>query len=181
VKKRALDVVDGAVEGLGRRTVMDRDLAARHGAKYVHLVAFAIDVDRVREALDDEGEALPFGWEVLLTENWMVERIDPSDEKDRALLEEVCASSVAASLESDEELLGAQIPFAVYDAVARGAWPKELRSIFEKWKRGPDDLVRELARMREEPDVVTRFSKAALGADLVPPLAPPTLETLKNW
>jgi hypothetical protein len=174
-------VVDGSVEGLGARTVMDRELAARHGTKYVHFVAFAIDVDRVREALESEGESMPFGWEVLLTEHWMLERIDPSDAEDRALVEEACASAIAASLASDEDLLGAQIPFAVYDAVARGAWPKELRAIFSEWKRGPDDLVAKLTQMREDDGIVTRFARACLDADLHPPLAPPTTETLKRW
>ncbi len=141
--KRDLPVVEPGAEGLGAETVMSRELARTHGTLYVHFVAFAIDVDRVREALETTPAELPAGWEVLLTEEWMLAHLDPGEASQRAILEDTCAHVIEASLASAQDLLGGQIPFAAYDAVKRGAWPSDLASMFAAWRRGPDDLVAE--------------------------------------
>ncbi|HEX6243796.1 MAG TPA: hypothetical protein VFZ61_22935, partial [Polyangiales bacterium] len=59
--KRPLRVVGTKESKLGSATIMDRALAQRYGAPYVHLAAFAIDVDRVHR-LEDERSTLPFAW-----------------------------------------------------------------------------------------------------------------------
>lgn len=169
--------MSAAQEGLGVHNIMDPALAARHGVPYVHLAAFAIDVDRVLELAEDD-DPRPFGWEVFLTEVYMLARLDPRREEHRALVEDVCLGL----LETDpgDALLGAQLPFAVYDAVQRGVWPAELREIFRSWRGRGEKFVERLAPLWQEPDALARaLARGCLEADLSPPLAPPTREALE--
>ena len=167
-------------EGLGRQTIMDRALASKHGATYVHLAAFAIDIDRVRDALEDLDDPRPFGWEVFLTEVYLLERLAvETDPIARTIVEDV----VLGVLEGDRgvEVLGSQLPFAVWDAIERGEWPSELRACFRGWKGRPTDLTRELAPLWADRERhVRELSEHCLGAELDPPLAPPTLESLRG-
>lgn len=159
---------------------MDRTLAQQYGVPYVHLAAFAIDVDRVREHLEDEGEdeGLPMGWEVFLTERFVESRIDATTETGRALLEDVVLA-VFDLPPSDEAVFGSQLPFAVWHAVARGALPAALEPAFRTWKSRPTQLRAELDRLYAERDAHTRaLARRCLDASLEPPLAPPTREAL---
>lgn len=176
--RRSLPQMPRASEGLGRRTIMDRALATRHGAPYVHLAAFAIDVDRVRDAREDVDDPLPFGWEVLLTEAYLIDALDPAARPgDRTLIEDAVLSVLEG--EPGAEILGSQLPFAVWDAIARGAWPDELRALFAGWKARPRELVAALAPLwAESPTHVRALAQACLDTAIEPPLAPPTLETL---
>lgn len=181
-KKGLTQVVPGA-EGLGRPTIMDRALAQRHGAAYVHVAVFAIDVDRVRDAREALEDDLPFAWEVFLTEAYLVERLDPEADPDaRALVEDLVLGVIDRSAESaggEEGVLGSQLPFAAWDAIARGAWPDSLRGAFDAWKARPTKLVKDLARLWAEKDVRVRaLARACLETPMTPPLAPPTLEAL---
>jgi hypothetical protein len=169
-------------EGIGVATIMDPELAARHGAEYVQLAAFAIDVDRVRELMDQlesEGAiALPFAWEVFLTEMYLLDRFDPEDDASRALLEDVCAGLVKGRKRSDgEPPLGSQLPFAVHDAVTRGAWPAELGQWFRSWGNRASSMSERLRPLwNDDPDqAAAELAQACLDMDLDPPLAEPTL------
>lgn len=164
-------------EGLGSPTIMSRDLAAEHGADYVWLAAFAIDVDRLRELAEEDGEAGPFGWEVFLTEAYLIAHFDPTREDHRRLLEDTCVHIL--ELGRGEPVLGAQIPFAIYDAVVRGVWPREMLEMLATWKAEPKELVKELAPLwQEADDQLIGLSLASLDATIDPPLAPTTKDAL---
>jgi hypothetical protein len=167
-------------EGLGRVTIMDRGLASKHGPPYVHLAAFAIDVDRVRDALEDLDDPRPFGWEVFLTEAYLLAHmLVASDPTARTIVEDI----VLGVLEGDRgvEVLGSQLPFAVWDAIERGEWPTELRASFRGWKARPSELVAQLAPLWADRERhVRELAEHCLSAELDPPLAPPTLEALRG-
>jgi hypothetical protein len=164
-----------APEGLGVETIMDRTLAARFGVPYVHLAVFAIDLDRVNVEVAGR-EDWPTGWEVFLTEVHLLAHLDPADPEQRELIDEVCAGIIEGG-----QALGAQIPFAVFDAVERGAWPEDLRGLFRPWRGGPRGLVAQLAPLWEDPQGAReRLAGACLGVALDPPLAPPTVESLER-
>lgn len=178
---KRLPTIGQGDEGLGLPTIMDRALAARHGTPYVHLAVFAIDVDRVRqlheEAAAGEEPDFPFGGEVFLTEAYLLRHVDPSDETQVQLVEDVCLGIL--DLQPGDVRLGAQVPFAVYDAVARGAWPAELERMFRPWKKRARPLVEELRPLWERADEQTaRLAELCLDAPLEPPLADPTVEAL---
>lgn len=155
-------------EKLGLTTIMDRALAARHGVPYVHLAAFAIDVDRVREHVEGYDDPRPFGWEVLLTEHYLLERLGVED---RVLLED----TVLGILEGEPDALGGQLAFAVWDAVVRGELPDELRSAFKSWRERPDELVKDLTPLwADAPRLIRELAEGCLAVELDPPLAPPT-------
>ncbi|NOY91613.1 MAG: hypothetical protein GXP55_10470 [Deltaproteobacteria bacterium] len=178
--KRHLDVTEASDQPLGRDTIMDPALAAKHGSLYVRLACFAIDVDRVRELTEVDPDGVwPFGWEVFLTEVWLLATLDPENEEaHRALLEDVCLNIF--DLGPGEPPLGAQIPFAVHDAISRGEWPESLRSIFASWKGEPTQLEAELAPLFDEPDVeAADLALACLEAPLDLPVAPPTRHALE--
>jgi hypothetical protein len=173
--------VTPAQEGLGLPTIMDRALAQQHGIPYVHLAVFAIDVDRVREHLEDEGEDddLPMGWEVFLTERFLDARIAATDETARAMLEDVVLG-IFDLPPSEEPVFGSQLPFAVWHAVARGALPGSLEGAFRAWKSKPKQLAADLDRLYAEKEAHTRtFARRCLDAGLQPPLAPPAREALE--
>ena len=178
--KRHLDITQADDQPLGRDTIMDPALAAKHGSPYVRLACFAIDVDRVRELTDQDPESIwPFGWEVFLTEVWLLSTLDPENEEpDRAMLEDVCLNIF--DLGPGEPPLGAQIPFAVHDAIHRGEWPESMRSIFSTWKGEPSELQKDLEPLFVEPEVeAADLALACLEAPLDPPMAPPTQHSLE--
>lgn len=184
--KRLLPVVAREEEGLGADTIMDPGLAARYGVPYVHLAAFAIDIDRIRAGLEDaedRGEPFPgewpFAWEVFLTELYVVGVLELESDGQRAMLEELCAGV----LESDPGAppLGAQITFAVYDAYRRGALPESFGSLFDGWSKKAGDLVEELAPYWADPErLAGTIARQCLELEVEPPLSPPTQETLED-
>jgi hypothetical protein len=176
--RRTLPQAPVKAEGLGRPTIMDRALASRHGAAYVHLAVFAIDVDRVRDALEDVDDPLPFGWEVFLAEAYLIDRVDPADPEQRAMIEDVLLGILEG--EPGEPVLGSQLPFAAWDAIARGAWPDDLRKPFAGWKARPKQLVAELATLWPDAERHRReLARVCLETPMDPPLAPPTIEALE--
>ncbi len=168
---------------LGQPTVMDRGLAAKYGTRYVHLTAFAIDVDRLRAHIEEEAdpESLwPFGWEVFLTEMYMLAVLDPAAREDYGLIEDVCVHIF--ELGPQQQALGAQIPFAVFDAVNRGAWPDSLLPLFVDWDRSANNLVQDLKPLWEHAeDEAADLADACLRAPMQPPFAPPTKHALATW
>jgi hypothetical protein len=174
--KRILPRVEPHHTSLGLPTVMDRDLAASHGIDYVHLAVFAIDVDRAYWC-DPETARLPFGWEVFLTEWYLLSSLDPTRDAHRDLLEAVCGLIFEST--PGEPPLGGQIVFAVYDAVQRGAWPSSLVTLFADWRSPPRDLVESLTSLHAGAGAqAARCAQHCLDTELSPPLAPPTREAL---
>ena len=162
-----------AREGLGLPTIMDRDLATLHGVRYVHLAAFALDVDRGRAAGEGYGDPRPFAWEVFLTEHYLLARFDPTE--DRALIED----AVLSILEGEPDALGSQLAFALWDAISRGRWPASSKQAFASWKSRPDEMVRDLAPLwRDGAERARSLAAGCLVVELDPPLAPPTRAAL---
>ena len=176
---RRLPTIDPKREGLGRPTIMDRALAQRHGVPYVHLAAFAIDVDRARDHLEetDADADLPMGWEVFLTERYLESRVEHASETGRAMIEDIVLA-IFDLPPSEEPVFGSQLPFAVWHAVARGVLPRTLEATFRMWKAKPKSLGAELDRLFADPEATRRFAHRCLEAPLDPPLAPPTREAL---
>jgi hypothetical protein len=178
VIRRALRTVSKQQTGLGLQTIMDRQLAVTLGSKYVHLAAFAIDIDRVYW-LEPERSDLPFGWEVFLCEHEVLARFDRESLSDRELLAAMCANVLEAP--PGEPALGGQIVFAIYDAIRRGQLDSELSALFMAWHKPPEDLVVSLAQLWAAPrESAKRLAEHCLRASLTPPLAPPTLVTLEG-
>lgn len=176
LKKRLPMVTD---EGLGWDTIMDSGLAMKWGVPYVHLVVFAIDVDRIRMEVEDDPDGVwPFGFEVFLTEAHLLGTIDADDPEQLAMLEDVCLAILDAGPDEDPPL-GTQIVFAVYDAIERGDLPRTLRSAFSGWKTAPRALLEGLAPLFERPEVeAADLAMACLELELDPPLAAPTQDAL---
>src|SRR5687767_12121428 len=139
-KQKRLNVITPKDTKLGRATIMDRALAQRYGAPYVHLAAFAIDVDRVYRS-DPDAPGLPFGWEVLLTELRLNAYMDEAVNDPAAMLEEMCLAVMELPPPRGDEpgALGGQLPFAVYVGVAHGELPAVLGNCFHVWRRPPVD------------------------------------------
>lgn len=177
VAKKSLPRVSGPVDGLGRPTIMDRALAASHGVDYVHLAAFAIDVDRVREEVEDLDDPRPFAWEVFLVEQYLGAHFDPIRRPEQVLvLEDV----VLGVLEGARDALGSQIVFAIWDLVVRERFPQRLRTAFASWRARPDELVKDLAPLfAEEARHRRELAASCLEVPLDPPCAPPTIEALR--
>jgi hypothetical protein len=162
--------------GLGHATIMDRTLAAKYGAPYVHLVAFAIDVDRVFAATP-EYPPLPFGWEVRLTEAVILQSLSPADNEEHfSLLEDTCLSVL--DYDKGQAPLGSQLTFAAYSAVVRGALPRTLQPVFAAWRKPPRELAEEVAELAKDPKVIPTFAKHCLDIKLDPELVPPVREQL---
>lgn len=173
---KKLPTHSGGEEGLGLATIMDAAIAQQHGVPYVHLAAFAIDVDRVRVELEED-ETLPFGWEVFLTEHYLLSQFDPIRKPEELVLFEDIIVSV---LEGGGDALGAQIVFAMYDAMKREKLPARLEPAFDRWKEGPDELVEELKELwARETELVEMLAKRVLECKMEPPFAPPAEEALK--
>ncbi len=179
VTKKSLPRAEGAVDGLGRSTIMDRGLASKHGVPYVHLAAFAIDVDRIREEVEDLDDPRPFGWEVFLTERYLLSRFDPNRRPEQvAMFEDV----VLGVLEGAGDALGGQIVFAIWDAIVRERFPARLRGAFGGWRGRPDALVKDLAKLWAREDALGReLAAGCLEVPLEPPCAPPTVEALRAF
>jgi hypothetical protein len=195
VSRVMLPRLEPAREKLGLPTIMDRALAARHGAPYVHLAVFAIDVDRVREAAEGPDDPRPFGWDVLLVQAYLEglygeAACDPRVEAavldaavlDAAVLEDtVLEDTVLSILDGAPDALGAQLVFAVWDSVERGVLPNSLRSAFRGWRGRPKALAKQLAKLRSEGDArVAACARDCLEIALDPPLAPPTRQELER-
>jgi hypothetical protein len=175
--KRILPKLKEEQAGLGLPTIMDRALAAAHGSAYVHLAVFAIDVDRLYW-VDPERSDLPFGWEVFVTECYLLGRIDANEPVGRDLIEATCADLMEES--PGEPPLGGQLAFAVYDAVQRGALPAELKPLFMRWKTPPKGLVQSLRKLWSDREAqAARIAETCLATELTPPLAPPTRAALE--
>jgi len=162
---------------LGLPTIMDRDIAGTYGVAYVHLAVFAIDIDRVYW-LDPEAEdsELPFGWEVFLTQHYLLSQ--PAAQNTE-LLEALCSALLEET--PGEPPLGGQIVFAIFDAVTRGKLPSSLSALFRHWKRPPAELTRALDRLHEHPHATAKqLASHCLDANLDPPLAPPTRDALQQ-
>ncbi len=157
-------------------------MAARYGVPYVHLAAFAIDVDRARDALDDdEGRVasdLPMGWEVFLTARYLAAQVDAREDPLKTMIEDTVLG-VFDLPPSEDAVFGSQLPFAVWHCVELGIYPSELASVFRAWKAKPKELGRDLERLMENAEENTRlFAKRCLATPLDPPMAPPSLEAL---
>jgi hypothetical protein len=178
-KKKGLRVAKSGDQKLGRATIMDRALAQRHGAPYVHLAAFAIDVDRVHR-LDFDRPSQPFAWEVFLTEMRLVRFMDEATSDPTQMLEDMCLSVMdLPHPEPDSQgVLGAQLPFAIYAGVAHDHLPNSLGSCFQVWKKPPTDLLSELEALAARDKLVAKLSAHCLAASLDPPLAEPVRAAL---
>jgi len=173
---RRLPVASQAKSGLGLPTIMDPLLAAQYGRPYVQLAAFAIDVDRVY-AIDEDQPTLPFGWEVFLTECFLVARIAPKPGKPQPLLEDTCLSILEQ--EPEQQGYGSQLLFAVYDATERGLYPPSLKGLFRSWSTRPRLLQKALAEMWKTPaQAMAVGATRCLAEPLQPPLSPPSREVL---
>jgi hypothetical protein len=176
--KRKLVQLTPAREKLELPTIMNSALAARYGTAYVRLAAFAIDLDRAY-TLVDEDAALPFGWEVFVTECCLLATVDASTEAGAALLEETCLSILEQP--PDDQGYGSQLLFAVHDAIQRGWYPGALAGPFRTWRNPPRQLHKALAELWAEPIAPLRALAAhVLGLPLDPPLSPPTRSTLEQ-
>ena len=184
--KRSLPIVDqdedaeeDLTPSLGAN-IMDPALAARHGVPYVHLAAFAIDVDRVREFVDEDGTTeWPFAWEVFLTEVHILGALDLESEASRQMLEDTV--SFVLEQPRDLSLLGAQITFAVYDLTTRGLLPASFEALFSSWKKKPTVLLEGLAELWSDAEQEAHdVASACLGVPVTPPLAPPTQQSLES-
>ncbi len=179
--KKSLRTLRAEDEGLGRATIMEPALAARHGVPYVHLVVFAIDIDRIREAVEEDAEAeslWPFGFEVFLTELHMLGLVDATQPEQLDLLGDVVEDLLA--MPPGDPPLGAQLVFAIHDAVLRGQLPESLGAPFKRWKKRPSELVESLDALFERSEVeAADLAEACLEVPLEPPLAPPTRDALE--
>jgi hypothetical protein len=177
MKSRRTLPLAAAETALGLPTIMDRDLAAAHGVEYVHLAVFAIDIDRVYW-LEPELASLPFGWEVFLTEWYLLSRASAHELTD--MLEAVCGALLEET--PGEPPLGGQLVFAVFDAVQRGALPKTLEPVFHAWRRPPHDLLESLTELHAQgANNARKLAEHCLNAELEPPLAPPTRAALREF
>lgn len=178
-KSRQLKVVGAADTKLGRPTIMDRALAHRYGAAYVHLAAFAIDVDRVHAL---EAAELPFAWEVFLTEVQLKHLFDTAKQDPTPMLEDVCLGILELPRPKHGQLapLGSQLVFSIYTAVARGIAPARLGQCFASWKKPPADLIDELAKLDTLPNITERLAQHCLAAPIEPPLVQPVREALER-
>jgi len=162
---------------------MNPGLAARHGIPYVHLVVFAIDLDRIRETVfEDEAPEIeslwPFGFEVFLTEMHLAGSLDPEDEAHVDLLDDLIEDLLETH--HDEVPFGAQLAFAIHDAVVRGLLPERFGLPFRRWKKRPDELVRSMDELFERAPVeASDLAEACLEVELSPKLAPPTRDALE--
>ncbi len=161
-------------------TIMDPALAAQHGIPYVHLAAFAIDVDRVRAFVDEDGTTeWPFAWEVFLTEVHILGALDLKSDEHLQMLEDIAAFVLEQP--RDLSLLGAQVTFAIYDLMSRGHLPKSFEACFSAWKKKPTPLLESLSELWADAEQEAHdIASACLGVPIVPPMAPPTHQALES-
>jgi hypothetical protein len=182
VTKKQLRVVRPQDQKLGRPTIMDRALAQRYGAPYVHLAAFAIDIDRVRE-LDPEDDTLPFGWEVWLTERYLVHLFDTATRDPAPMIEDACLSvlELPRPAPGQPAAFGSQLPFAVYAGVTREKLPEALAACFRSWKKPPRQLLEALAEADQHEGLLARLAGHCLRAPVEPPLVEPVRTVLTTF
>lgn len=173
-KKKGLRVAKPGDQKLGSATIMDRALAQRHGAPYVHLAAFAIDVDRVHR-LELDRPTQPFAWEVFLTELRLARFMDEATSDPAQMLEDMCLAvmDLPRPASDAQGVLGAQLPFAIYAGVAHEHLPASLGNCFHAWKKPPTDLLSELTELAARPGLGAQLARHCLQAQLTPPLAEP--------
>lgn len=175
--RKSLPQVSPQAAGLGQPTIMDRALAASHGVAYVHLSAFAIDVDRVFNVSEDD-ERLPFGWEVFLVLCYVLDRVDSREEAGRSLLEDSALHILAA--DPSQPQLGSVLAFALHAGVERGLIDRSLAQAFSSWRAAPKQLRRALDQLFRAPrESLTHAALHCLGTSMSPPLSPPTLMALE--
>jgi len=176
-KPRQLKVVAPKDTKLGRPTIMERALAQRYGADYVHLAAFAIDIDRVHQASEHE---LPFAWEVFLTELQLRRYVDTARSDPTPMFEEMCLAilELPRPKAGQSAALGSQFAFAVYTALARGFVATSLGHCFASWRKPPVDLIDELNQLEKDSGLTARLVEHCLNAPLDPPLVPPVRDAL---
>jgi hypothetical protein len=179
VTKKQLRVVRPQEQKLGRPTIMDRALAQRYGAPYVHLAAFAIDVDRVRE-LDPEDDTLPFGWEVWLTERYLEQLFETATRDPAPMIEDACLSvlELPRPRHGEPAPFGSQLPFAVYAGVTREKLPDTLAACFRTWKKPPRQLLEALAEADQREGLLSQLAQHCLRAPVEPPLVEPVRAAL---
>jgi len=175
-KHKRLKLMGARDQKLGMNTIMDRVLAQKYGAPYVHAAAFAIDIDRVA-ALSGDDPRLPFGWEVLLIDRYLCTFVAPRPEAE-TLLDDLVLSVLDLTQEAHDPPFGAQLPFAVFTALSRGALPDALHSCFRSWKKPPLELAQDVAAWNADPALVTRLCDHCLQAELSPPLVEPVRQAL---
>lgn len=175
-KHKRLKLMGARDQKLGLHTIMDRALAQKHGAAYVHTAAFAIDVERVAQVSGDAPH-LPFGWEVLLIDRYLCTFVAPRPEAE-SLLDDLVLSVLDQAQETQDPPLGAQLPFAVFTALSRGALPEALRSCFRHWKKPPVELADEVAAWQQDAALIRRLCTHCLDAKLAPPLVEPVRQAL---
>jgi len=176
--KRKLVQLGPAHDKLELPTIMNSALAARYGTAYVRLAAFAIDLDRAYTLVDAD-EGLPFGWEVFVTECYLLGAVDAHEESDAALLEETCLSILEQP--PDDQGYGSQLLFAVYDAIQRGWYPDTLAGPFRSWRSSPRQLHKALTELWAGPvEPLQTLAAQLLALPLDPPLSPPTRDTLEQ-
>jgi len=162
-------------EGLGQPTIMQKDLALRHGTPYIHLAVVAIDLDRVHEATEWD-ERFGFGWEVSLTAAYLIQALDPANPQHVGLVEDAC---LAVMDQSDETAaLGTQLPFAAYVLVQKNFWPDAWPVLFASW-RSPRKLIQALGDDWNDTARLSGLAAACLQLQLSPPLAAPTQQFLQ--
>lgn len=175
----SLPQVGRAPEALGAATVMKPELSRLYGSLYVRVAAFAIDVDRIREATDSPVEPWPFGWEVFLTEYYLLATLEIETAGHHALVQDL----VAGVLAGPREALGSQIAFSVWNAIERGEWPTSLRSAFGRWKRAGRPQrrwVKELQVFWNDADHwAASLAANCLRVQLEPPCSPPAQDALE--
>ena len=175
--KRPLPQASPGSVFLGQATIMERALSAQYGVPYVHLAAFAIDVDRVFMETPEDAE-LPLGWEVALCLGYLLGRVDTADESAASMVEETCLHVL--SFAPGGAPLGSELAFAVYCGVEQGVLPASLRGVFHSWKSKPRQLARAVSTLfaHAEPSLA-KFAQHCLAITLPAPLAPPTIEVLE--
>jgi hypothetical protein len=178
-KKKGLRVAKPGDQKLGRETIMDRALALKHGAPYVHLAAFAIDVDRVHR-LDFDRPKQPFAWEVYLTELRLARFMDEAATDPSTMFEDMCLSvmDLPRPESGSQGVLGAQLPFAIYAGVAHDHLPTSLGGCFHSWKKPPTDLLEELSALAARPELAATLAAHCLEAKIEPALAEPVRAAL---
>ncbi|MDH5672179.1 MAG: hypothetical protein OEZ06_08520 [Myxococcales bacterium] len=178
---KRLPQLGAAQAGLGQPTIMDVALAATHGVHYVHLAAFAIDVDRLYAHFEEREQQLPFAWEVFLCERYLQLKWSQEDEDaagDETMLEEICMGILEQP--PQEQGLGSQLLFAVYHGVQRGWLPASLKRVFHRWRSRPKQLLSALDRLSAgATDPLPELARRCLEAELLPPLSAPTRESLE--
>ena len=178
-KPRQLKVVGARDSKLGQPTIMDRALAQRYGAPYIHLAAFAIDIDRVNQRFGDQ---LPFAWEVFMTELSVKRLMETAKHDPTPMLEDTCLAILDLPRPRHGELgaLGGQLAFALYTAVARGIVPSRLGHCFAVWKKPPVEIIDDVAALERTEGLAAELAQRCLEAQLEPPLVAPVRTALEE-